>query len=395
MGRPFSRSIATVVLLFSAVGIAAIPPAAASLPGPSGRIGFSGFRDGEQRIWTMNPDGTMARQVTDNVYPIIFVDPNMSPDGTRIVMGTHQVPDYPVSHVWTVRADGGGLADLGIGENPVWSPDGARIAFSDGNDICFMDPDGSDRSCFTGGAFDLNPSWSPDGTRIAFQRVIGNHWDIVVMNADGTGLVNVTNDDLEDEDPDWSPDGSRIVFTRLAPDFHPDIRTIGVDGSGATNLTPDAAWDQSPDWSPDGTQILFSYLEESGVFAMNADGSNRRRISDLADSDPDWSTVPPLPIEQQPSHLTIEIGRASGGRVVARGELDPDHNGARLTATLLRRSSGRFVRVSRENLRTTNIGLYFTDFLEPDGGRCKIVVRFNGDVDSLASSVSKTFPCED
>jgi len=70
------------------------------------------------------------------VYPIIFIDPNMSPGGSKVVMATHQVPEYPHSHVWTVRADGGGLTALGVGAHPVWSPDGTRIAFAAGSDIC-------------------------------------------------------------------------------------------------------------------------------------------------------------------------------------------------------------------------------------------------------------------
>ncbi len=395
-GSRLSASIAGMALLAWTITTSLAPiPAGASLPGPNGRIVFSGDRDGEVRIWTMNPDGTMLRRITDNVYPIIFVDPNMSPDGTRIVMGTHPVPEYPHSHVWIVRADGSGLTDLGLGQDPVWSPDGGRVAFSSGEDICLMHPDGSDRSCFTGGAFDQHPSWSPNGTRIAFQRVVGNHWDIVAMNADGTGLVNVTNDELEDEDPDWSPDGTMIAFTRLAPDYHPDIWTIRVDGSGGTNLTPDAAWEQSPDWSPDGTQILFWFGEEYGVFAMGSDGSDPHQISNAIDADPDWSTAPLVPVEQQPTDLTIEISRGSAGRVFAKGELQPFHNGARLTATLSRRSSGRFVEVRKLRIGTSLDSLYFASFTEPPEGTCKIVVKFVGDVDSLPSTASKKFPCQD
>ena len=84
------------------------------------------------------------------------------------------------------------------------------------------------------------------------------------MNAGGTGLVSVTNDEFEDESPDWSPDGTKIVFTLLTPDYHPDIWTIDVDGSNATNLKPDAEWETSPDWSHDGTKILFWSGEDYG-----------------------------------------------------------------------------------------------------------------------------------
>jgi TolB protein len=55
-------------------------------------------------------------------------------------------------------------------------------------------------------ADDDNPVWSPDGERIAFEsnREGGETTDIFVMFPDGTGLLRLTRDDADDEDPDWA-----------------------------------------------------------------------------------------------------------------------------------------------------------------------------------------------
>src|SRR6266566_317035 len=59
-----------------------------------------------------------------------------------------------------------------------------------------------------GKAFDANPEWSPDGTKIAFLSDRSGNNDIWVMNADGSGLTQLTTDPHIDWDPAWSPAGT-------------------------------------------------------------------------------------------------------------------------------------------------------------------------------------------
>lgn len=95
-----------------------------------------------------------------------------------------------------------------------------RVAFvgSEGNaqsDIYTMNPDGSDRKQLTfSQEREDQPVWSPDGTKIAFARFNNNFGEIFVMNADGSDQRKLTQSKF-DLSPTWSPDGTKIAFWRI------------------------------------------------------------------------------------------------------------------------------------------------------------------------------------
>jgi Tol biopolymer transport system component len=105
---------------------------------------------------------------------------------------------------------------------------------------------------------ELEPVWSPDGTRIAFIGDPGGvSFDLYVVNADGTGLRLVLATAIADErDPAWSPDGRRIVFSA---DFAGTraIWQVDSDGNHLRRLTTGAGPDRQPVYSPDGSHIAF------------------------------------------------------------------------------------------------------------------------------------------
>src|SRR2546425_649546 len=126
--------------------------------------------------------------------------------------------------------------------------------------------------------------------QIAFISDRDRNLDIYLMNVDGPGVMQLTNDPSNDTHPDWSPDGTRIVFTSFR-DGNAEIYAMNADGSNATPLTDNGA--QMPAWSPDGTRIAFTSARDGNweIYVMNADGSDPRNLTNSPDGDfgPAWS----------------------------------------------------------------------------------------------------------
>ncbi len=291
------------------------------------RIAFTSDRDGDFEIYSMLPDGSDLKRLTNNSgYDDM---PAWSPDGKKIAF----VSDRNGSpEIYVMNADGSRARRLTKDNGPdnalpAWSPDGSGIAWSserDGNrEIYVMDADGSNPTNLTGDpGYDSSPAWSPDGQRILFNSRRDGNLEIYVMDADGSNQVRLTRNATSDGFPAWSPDGSKIAFSSSRTGRRA-VYVMDADGSNPAQLTGDAFNDYWPAWSPDGAQIAFT-SDRYGppeIMAMNADGSHQASLSHGpgADSGPAWrpgNLPPPNSHGPRISALDPAVAATSGGSLV-------------------------------------------------------------------------------
>ena len=180
------------------------------------------------KVWKMNADGSGKTLLL--VEPdLIIYGLSFSPDGSRIAYAT--IPDsaasYPPAKVWVMNADGSSRrllseqADGGHGYRPYWSPDGRYLAFTsregadpDRNNIHIVEVEtGAERELLPlEGQHNYDPCWSPDGTRLVFVSDRSGADEVWVVNADGTGLQQLTDDGLTKRFPLWLRPWWRISF---------------------------------------------------------------------------------------------------------------------------------------------------------------------------------------
>jgi Tol biopolymer transport system component len=200
------------------------------------------------------------------------MQPTWSPDGTRIAF----VGVRPEAHFKGDFAFHGNGAERGHG-----------------HDIFVIDSDGGHLQKLTnageGKIGDQTPSWSPDGSMIAFMRgcipTACDNPHIALMNADGSNIREITSGPGYDFRPTWSPDGSTIAFERDSHDFtRADIYTLNADGSGLTKVLEDQApFPDGVSWSPDGSMLSFWDSSVPGVSVLDLSTTTVTPLASAAD----------------------------------------------------------------------------------------------------------------
>jgi len=153
----------------------------------------------------------------------------------------------------------------------------------------------------------FSPTWSPDGKVIAYDSDYGLHLTATDGSFGGQTYgrhINALSTDVRDTSPAWSPDGSKIAFMFNQHD-HWEIYVMNADGSNRVRLTkeepftPRPPHNVSPAWSPDGRHIAFftDRNEKWELYVMNADGSNQRPMFSPADGGGKRAALDGLAIE--------------------------------------------------------------------------------------------------
>lgn len=166
-----------------------------------------------------------------------------------------------------------------------WSPDEQRIVFyshrDDSAQIYVMNADGGGiKNLSNNQANETDPDWSIQG-HITFQSDLAGNNDVWVMNSHGKHRQNLTNHPAQEYFGDWSPDGEHLVFSSDR-DGDQDLYIMKKDGSDLRQLTNKAGTDRWPLWSPDGKTITFSRVVDkwSNVFTISPNGENEVQLTE-------------------------------------------------------------------------------------------------------------------
>lgn len=173
------------------------------------------------------------------------------------------------------------------------SPDGSRIAFDaevDGSrQVWVMNADGTDLERVTDDEFEaVEPAWSPDGQRLAYVGFAGGDTRaLVTLDLRSGRTERLTSEKADVFGLDWSPDGDAIVYQTPAGDGW-QLRSIDVRSGEAVTLCCDRkdSLASDADWSPDGAEIVFGYATPQDNFALQTMTPAGRDVTDVPPVDP-------------------------------------------------------------------------------------------------------------
>ena len=286
---------------------------------------FVSTRGGSQQIWSMNPDGTNAKQVTKIATEASGV--TISPDGKRIVFLSSVYPDCTDdacnkrrldeenasklkarvytsllyrhwnefqgkrrSHLFTASIDGSGARDLTPGNRDVppfslggpddyaISPDSKEVAYvmngdenlalSTNADIYTVPIEGGEaKKLTTNTGADLSPSYSPDGKSLAYRSQTkagyeSDRWRLVVMDRASGRTESITEGvDRNVTGFTWTLDSRRFFLVTEDRGRH-NVQQIAASGGGLRPVITGPSSIDDIQFTPDGKTII--YTEMSG-----------------------------------------------------------------------------------------------------------------------------------
>jgi dipeptidyl aminopeptidase/acylaminoacyl peptidase len=257
-------------------------------------------------------------------------------------------PGSPYNQLWVMDLKKENSVRLGGDKSagsPLWSADSKWIAFHgaqgdkhglliahpDANDTTFLAELAGTNSPLPGTGNDM--AWSPDGKQIAFVSATpgenaaeasgdpmvitrylykpdagegstrfndNQRLHIFVVDVASKQIRQLTQGNYDEHSIDWSPDGTQIVFaSNREPNqdeiFNYDLFTLQLADNTIHRLTATESCEYEPLWSPDGKFILYrgtrrgltdreTTMEDTHVWIMNSDGSNRREIGNAMDN---------------------------------------------------------------------------------------------------------------
>jgi Tol biopolymer transport system component len=301
------------LIAIAALGVlAAATPAQASYPGRPGMIAYSTSdpsTEGWASIWAWQPFAGPASELLPNPPDSEFAGPpgmtevSWAPSGRRFVFENWSRPG---PHVYVTTGGLNSARELPTGDKPARDPafarDGRTVAFVEwdtggGPDevgwlenpvIATIRTDGTRLRRLRPGN---DPMWTPDGRRIAFGDGVGC---LTFMRPDGSNVSRPRGACINAFRIDFSPDGRRIAYMQLlrgGGEFRSAIFVAGIDGRNRRRVTPPAEKGAvAPIWSPDGSWIVYLRASE-GLYRVRPSGRGHARVAEELGPDLAWQPL--------------------------------------------------------------------------------------------------------
>lgn len=272
-----------------------------TMPAPS-----DGSTDAE--LYLLEADGTLV-QLTDNTTtvsdetgleePVNDLSPVFSPDGAKVAYTSSPAP----SEEEEPEEPGGGAPPTGSGAagSQIWILDLATLETVQLTAV----------KASVGAV--KHPTWSPAGTDLAFTLGDGRRSHIARVDLATKTVVDVTAENSHDSNPAWHPTDAGLIAYSHRAGINADVWVKNIATGTMTPLAETSMLAESrPDWSPDGSLVAYQRGDESvgaAVWIMNADGSGKQAV-----------TVPELWADRSPAFAdadTILYDSTNGAPPVA------------------------------------------------------------------------------
>jgi TolB protein len=220
----------------------------------------------DRKLYRVDSDGSGVTQLSAPGEDVL--SPVWSPDGarfayTRFGAGVGSLVVQTVATGQKVTIIG---TTTGLNITPAFSPDGRLLVYarSDETGTDIFTADAQQNCCvqrLTVGRYadNLSPTFAPDGRRLAFVSTRAGQPQIYVMAADGTDQELLAPFDFgatgSSNAPEWSPDGASVAFHREI-NRTPQVFILDVASRRVRQLTSSGR-NEDPSWAPDGRHMAF------------------------------------------------------------------------------------------------------------------------------------------